>query len=41
MRIYKMIDETPVITDIQKKFYKIMLSERKEKILDYSLRKLI
>lgn len=39
--IENMIDETPFIDAIQKEFYKIMLRERKEKILDYSLEKLL
>ena len=38
--IENMIDENPFIGTIQKEFYKIMLRERKEKILDYSLEKL-
>ena len=36
-KIYTLIDETPFITELQKKFYKTMLAERKEKILDKSL----
>lgn len=36
-KIYELIDETPFITELQKKFYKTMLAERKEKILDKSL----
>ena len=36
-KIYALIDETPFITELQKKFYKTMLAERKEKILDKSL----
>ncbi len=36
-KIYAMIDETHFITELQKKFYKTMLAERKEKILDKSL----
>ena len=36
-KIYTLIDETPFITELQKKFYKTMLVERKEKILDKSL----
>lgn len=36
-KICNMIDDTPYITDLQKRFYKTMISERKEKILDYSL----
>ncbi len=39
-KIAEIIDATPYITDLQKNFYKIMLSERKEKILDASLTKL-
>ena len=34
--IYELIDNTPYITELQKQFYKTMLSERKEKILDKS-----
>ena len=36
-RINTLIDETPYISDLQKTFYKTMLLERKEKILDKSL----
>jgi hypothetical protein len=36
-KISRMIDETPTITEVQKDFYKIMISERKAKILDYSM----
>lgn len=39
-RINAMIDETPYITELQKSFYKTMLARRKEKILDYSLKRL-
>ncbi len=35
-KINDLIDNTPYITDLQKQFYKTMLSERKEKILDKS-----
>ena len=35
-----LIDETPFISDLQKRFYKMMLAERKEKILDRSLQKI-
>ena len=35
-QINELIDNTPYITDLQKQFYKTMLSERKEKILDKS-----
>ena len=37
-RIDTLIDETPAINDLQKTFYKTILAERKEKILDHSLR---
>lgn len=39
-KIYKIVDETPFISDLQKKFYKTMLRERKERILDFSYQKL-
>lgn len=39
-KINRIVDETPFITDLQKRFYKTMLNERKEKILDFSLHKL-
>ncbi len=39
-KIYKIIDETPFISDLQKDFYKTMLRERKERILDFSYQKL-
>lgn len=38
--INQMINETPFISDVQKDFYKLMIRERKEKILDFSLQKL-
>lgn len=38
--INRIIDETPYITDLQKNFYKTMLAQRKDKILDFSLNKL-
>ncbi len=38
--INSLIDETPYITELQKKFYKTMLAERKSLILDFSLKKL-
>lgn len=38
--INEIVDNTPYITDLQKQFYKIMLAERKEKILDVSYAKL-
>lgn len=36
-KILTIIDETPFISDLQKRFYKTMLVKRKECILDYSL----
>lgn len=38
--IRRIVEETPFITDLQKRFFVTMLEERKEKILDYSLSKL-
>ncbi len=38
--INHMIDYTPYISDLQKKFYKLILRARKEKILDEAYRKL-
>jgi len=40
-KINKLFEETPVISSTQKDFYKTMIEERKEKILDYSMRLLI
>ncbi len=37
----RLVEETPAITEIQKDFYKVMLSERKQKILDYSMELLL
>ena len=39
--IYEIIESTPFISDLQKLFYKTMIRERKERILDFSYRKLI
>ena len=39
-KIYAIVDETPFISDLQKEFYKTMLRERKERILDFSYQKL-
>lgn len=39
-KINKIVDETPFITDLQKDFYKTMLRDRKERILDFSNHKL-
>ena len=36
-RLYALVEEAPFITELQKDFYRIMLSERKAKILDYSM----
>ncbi len=36
-KINTIVDETPFISDLYKKFYKTMLAERKEHILDHSL----
>lgn len=38
--ISKLIDDTPFISDLQKRFYITMLKERKRLILDYSILKL-
>ena len=40
-KINKIVDETPFISNLQKKFYKTMLKERKERILDFSYQKLL
>ena len=39
--IRELVDNTPFISKLQKEFYCTMLSERKERILDYSLEKLL
>ena len=39
-KIYELIDNTPTITELQKEFYKTMLTARKERIIDFSLNKL-
>jgi len=39
--IYKLIDETPYIDELQKKFYKTMLGTRKELLLDFSYKKVL
>ena len=36
-RSERMIEELPAVTQMQKDFYRVMISERKVKILDYSL----
>lgn len=39
-KIYEIIDDTPTVTDIQNEFYKTMLTARKERILDFAMRKI-
>ena len=39
-KIYKIIEATPFISNLQKEFYKTILRERKERILDFSYQKL-
>lgn len=39
-KIFEIIDNTPTITELQKTFYKTMLTARKEHIIDFSLNKL-
>ena len=39
-KIYKIVDETPFISDLHREFYKTLLRERKERILDFSYQKL-
>lgn len=40
-KLYQIVDETPFISDLKKEFYKTMLRERKERILDFSYQKLL
>lgn len=40
IKINEIVEETPFISDLQKTFYKTMLKERKERILDFSYQKL-
>ncbi|MGO5051002.1 HipA domain-containing protein [Lachnospiraceae bacterium LCP25S3_G4] len=40
-KIGRMIEETPFITEVQKDFYKVMIFERKAKIIDYSMELLL
>ena len=40
-KIYDLIDEIDIISDIHKEFYKVMLKNRYEKIIKYSYEKLI
>ena len=37
----ELVNQTPSLTDLQREFYFTMLSERKERILDFSLQKLL
>lgn len=39
-KIDQIVEETPFISDLQKDFYKTMLHERKERILDFAYQKL-
>lgn len=39
-KINQLIEETPFLVPVQKEFYQIMIRERKEKILDYSMKRL-
>lgn len=40
-KIYGIVDETPFLSELQISFYKTMLKERKERILDFSYQKLL
>lgn len=40
-KICMLINETPTLLPIQKDFYSVMISERKAKILDYSMKQLM
>lgn len=39
-RINQLVDDTPYISDLQKRFYKTMLAERREKILVKALQRI-
>lgn len=39
-RINQLIDDTPYISDLQKRFYKTMIEERREKILVKALQRI-
>lgn len=39
-KIERIINDMPIISDVQKKFYTVMLKERHEKILEFSIKKL-
>ena len=38
--IFNVIEKTPFISDLQKEFYRTMLMTRKERILDYSVKRM-
>ena len=40
-KIFRIIDETPYLTELQRAFYKTVLSERKGKIIGFSFKKLL
>ena len=40
VKIHRIIEDMPFITDLQKRFYCTVLEKRKERILDYSLERL-
>lgn len=40
-KIFRIIGETPDLTELQRAFYKTVLSERKGKIIDFSFKKLL
>ena len=40
-RIDSLVEETPFLEPVQKEFYKVMIRERKKKILDCSMEQLL
>jgi len=40
-KIRTLIDETPTLLSVQKEFYNVIVSERKAKIIDYSMERLM
>ena len=40
-RINRLVEDVPFLEPIQREFYQIMIRERKEKILDYSMELLL
>ena len=40
-RISRLVEDVPFLEPVQREFYKIMIRERKEKILDYSMEQLL